>query len=324
MKVRELFEALAPFSTPAAPEVLVLGDSVMEYLSGHDVDRRNLPQIIADTFPPELPVFPLGFYAANARLYRRLVEVLDLYPHFPRVVIAPLSLRSFSPLWDRNPQQQCPAALAALDEAIAHIRRRAQVPFDVAETPLGNDLTAPMASQRGVQAPFKLVGERDLGELLEAWLPRSMTFAENLRKRWLFHVVYYLFEFDETHPLFADWRRLIEVVRSRGSRLVLYSAPFNHFDATTHVGTIFPLLLDENLAVLRRFAAAAGGAGDVRYHELATQFPPDCFYDPVEHLNEHGRQRLAGMMLEWSRARLPAGGCPPDPVPAPERACARL
>jgi len=79
-------------------DVVYLGDSVLESLSGRDVDRRDISQMLDDLLDNR-SVVRVSHAGYGMEVYLRFAEYLARQPVRPRILVVPLNLRSFSALW---------------------------------------------------------------------------------------------------------------------------------------------------------------------------------------------------------------------------------
>jgi hypothetical protein len=109
----ELFNSAKP-----TPEVLYLGDSVVERISKYDVDTRTLGTMVGDCLQGKLSVAYIAHSAYHLRIFYGFIQVIKTLKRRPHVIILPINLRSFSPQWDLNPVWQLePERLSKVLEA---------------------------------------------------------------------------------------------------------------------------------------------------------------------------------------------------------------
>ena len=81
---------------------LLMGDSVIRGISHHDSDQRGLDDYLQAVCPKEniLTVCHGGY---NSIIFQRFLSLLAKAKAKPRLIIIPINLRSFSPIWYLHP-----------------------------------------------------------------------------------------------------------------------------------------------------------------------------------------------------------------------------
>jgi len=281
-------------SAAHAPEVLLFGDSVMERVSRHDVDRRDLGALVAAALPA-LSVLKISHSAFNPVIYAALARVVAQCPRVPRVTVLPINLRCFSPQWDLHPAWQFTQEIACIEAWLADSTSEIPALQDVRET------AGFLADYAAQPVNYPLSGLRTVGEfrarVLEA--PGNDA-ARDSRAR-------DIFIFHYTHPLTPDHRRLtalrdtVASLMGAGTRVLAYVTPVNHAAGVRLVSDAFATSVRHNVRVLR--AALAGT--EIQLLDLSDALAADRFFHEdlaTEHLNETGRAELAARVADAVRA----------------------
>jgi hypothetical protein len=284
--LREIVEA---FSSPTPPERLVLGDSVSLRVANEDRDRRDLGAMVRESLLP-VPVLCVAGSAFNLRIYEAFIRVLQRLPTRPRVVIAPINMRSFSPQWHLNPAWQLTAELKAIKAWIADPASPIATIPDVTLAP------AEYATYDRLPANIPWSTRETLGSFRALALRREGG-PERSRELMAWHYAYRL---EPAHPLFGSLDALARACRALGVDLQLFCTPINVEFGRRIVGPPFDDALSTNLAVVHERCRSNG----IRLHDWSGALPAAAFFHPetlTEHLAESGRRWLAERIVACLR-----------------------
>ena len=76
-RTRDLYALQRAYATASGPDVLIVGDSMMTYVSRRDDDRRSLAAMVGDELPPGTTVHVIGGPGYNARLTMAYLSALE-------------------------------------------------------------------------------------------------------------------------------------------------------------------------------------------------------------------------------------------------------
>jgi hypothetical protein len=286
--LREIVEA---FSSSPPPEFLIFGDSVSLRVADEDRDRRDLCAMVRESLLP-VPALCVGGSAFNLRIYEAFVRVLRRVPTRPRMLIAPINMRSFSPQWHLNPAWQLTAELKAIDAWIA------DPASPIAAIP---DVTLAPADYAGFdRLPVDIPSSKreTLGSFRALALSREGG-PERSRELMAWHYAYRL---DPAHPLLASLDALARGSRALAIDLHLFCTPVNVEFGRRILGPRFDDALSTNLAVVHERCRSLG----VLLHDWSGALPAAAFFHPetlTEHLAESGRLWLADRIVACLRPR---------------------
>jgi hypothetical protein len=286
--LRALVEA---FSSPAPPEHLMFGDSVSLRVANEDRDRRDLCAMVRESLLP-IRALCVGGSAFNLRIFDAFVDVLRRLPRQPRMLTAPINVRSFSPQWHSNPAWQLTAELKAIDAWIADSASPIAPIPDVTLAP------ADYAAYDRLPANIPASRRRTLGDFRALALGREGG-AERSRELMAWHYAYRL---ERAHPLLRSLESLAMKCRAAGIGLQLFCTPVNVEFGRLALGREFDEAFSANLAVVDERCRSIG----VRLHDWSGALPAAAFFHPetlTEHLVESGRLWLAERIVASLRTR---------------------
>ena len=268
-------------------DVVLMGESVLNYVGPDDADHRTLARMVADGLPglTTLAVHGGGYHA---ELLTEYVRLLATKPVRPKVVVVPLWPRGRLRPWIEHPRfghVEALRRLRTLDPSTPPRRVRGS---------LRRETSADF--ERYYTLPYEtLLGERTIGDYARPLKRSGMDPAERLRVLYAFH---------HGAPVLPEGlvavAALGEALRDLGCASFAYETPVSVQTGERVLGPDFRSTVAENFAAMGR---AFGG--DVI--ETGSAFGEDEFIDPTdgtEHLNDRGRTRLAAILLEQVTKRL--------------------
>lgn len=262
------------------PDVLFLCDStVMGNIE--DADQRLTPVILQELLP-DTTIGYLFYPGWTLEIYDVLLRYLADRGARPKIVVAPVNIRSFGVPWYRYPAMQFPRLKFSLEHGSPWSR-----PFI---KPLlifkAGDMTPITTAEFGqaIAAEYQ-ESVRRFGAPIHA-APGGRVFGL------MSSYCTYVFLVNEDHPLLDAMQSLSVHARESGAKLLLYAAPIDlqHLEET--LGGAAVEAVRENIARIHQ----AGIQFDVRIMETAYALQNGDFL-PVgvtaSHLRDTGRRRLA-------------------------------
>lgn len=282
---KDLLELVRWYDKERSPEVLFLGDSVVERISWGDSNRLSLGQMLER----ELGQSRLGTISRsgyNPIVFYHLILALGRLKRKPRVLVLPVNMRCFSPQWDLNPLWQFTREIEVLKR---FTRGRAS------DLGLGADPEEdPVLFERFDAAEVDYPGTpyRRIGEFRSRILQKPVTVEETafrLRQIFIFH---YLYPLDYGHRKLVFLRQAAKEIVAMGIQPFFYFTPINYQAGSRHVGELFLDRFQKNKAVVTAAVDLASGLFRKDYSlSLGSEF---FFTDDnaTEHLNDAGRETL--------------------------------
>lgn len=268
-------------------DVVLMGESVLNFVGPDDADRRTLARMVADGLPGlrTLAVHGGGYHA---ELLTEYVRLLAAGQSPPKVVVVPLWLRGRLRPWIEHPRfghVDAMRRLRALEPSTPQWRVRGSLRRETSAD-FERYYTLPYAS---------LLGERIIGDYARTLKSPDMDPAERLRMLYAFH---------HGSPVLPEGlvavTALGEALRELGCASFAYETPVSVQTGERVLGPDFRSTVAENFAVMGK---AFGG----EVLETGTAFGEDAFIDPTdgsEHLNETGRTQLSAILLQHISKRL--------------------
>lgn len=262
--------------------------------------------MILDCFDAEdggrAPVRIVSYGAYNLRLFRHVLEAAEQAGWRPRTVTFVVSLRSFGPIWLGTPEWQWDGHARWLAAFAA-----GRDPDAGAETDLPSDLPARqaafLASGLDMLGPIPGVVSRTIADFQAFVADKS----EDARVRRLTEVfaAYHGFAIADGHPLLAELRRAADAAARMGAEVHGYIPPVNLEAGMHYLGEGLRRQVRANVAAVRialgsRLDASRLNTGGFRLHDYSEMFPAALFLrpeQPTEHLNDHGRRKLAELLF---------------------------
>lgn len=296
----ELAKLIAGFDGEAAstPEVLFFGDSVSLRVSRDDADTDTLPQMLAKRLGGESRLLSIAHTAYHAEVYSALTKVLRVTRTRPKLVILPINLRSFSPQWDLYPEWQFRDEGRAVDAYLANPELGIMGVNEVAMT---SDL---LRQFDAIPVRYALSDKTRVGEFRQtiAATPRSeQERASRRREIFIYHYTHLL---DPGHRKLAALDDCVGTLAALGIPALVYITPINWSAGARYAGEEFVAAVEANVATVDRRFAHCGGAMSSRVVDFSMLLGSGCFFsehDATEHLNQEGRERLVGELLQACR-----------------------
>jgi hypothetical protein len=278
------------------PDVVAFGDSNWVFRAGYDEDQRNLGAMIAGELGPDISFHvcaSAGYYSALERAYIRQIRINGGRP----VIVVPLCARLAQRAWCCHPRYTYAEAIAAIDafdERTPTWKIRARFP----------EPTPADYARYGQTEVTTFVGTTTVDELRSRILkPEQHGIDETERRRWLYayhHGERVPADSPDLEPLVA----LGQELRELGSEIVVFETTHPVDEGVALWGEQFREVGANNLRVMRE-ALERGYGAPIDVLECGMACDRSMFIDPAdgsEHLNQRGRQLIAGLLAERIRA----------------------
>lgn len=279
-------------ATGRPPDVLCLGDSVLERVSHHDTDRRTLGEMLAASVGPGRTLLPISGSGYHVEVYRALLRSMAALRHRPTTVLVTVNVRSCSPQWDLNPRFAFGEELRAVD---AFVRDpSASVPRIREDAPVSR---AALRHWSAATVDYPGSTFRTVGEFQSAIGDGGGDDPVRLRRIFEYH---YMHRLVRTHRKLTGWSATFDLLRDLGVRCVAYVTPINVEGGTRLVGDAFAAAVRANVAVFAE-AMSARAHERLRFLDLSELLGEGDFFrrhEATEHINADGRRKLAARLVE--------------------------
>ena len=301
-EVRQARRLARAVRSSSPPDVVAFGDSVWGFRADYDVDKRKLPDMLDAELGSGVSMHRCdgaGYYSTLITAYLRVIEHSQARP----VLLVPLCARFGSIAWSTHPWYLYPGAIEALGHIdpgapLRRIHARRRLPGPETWDGYGSQVittfagTGPIDDLRG---PLK----DPVGHRLEEHERRRMLYA--------FHFGEHL---DPANRGVLEVERMGQVLRGLGAPVVPYETCIPVDEGVALWGEQFRDNAAHNLQVMRE-ALRRGYGEPIEVVRAGLIFERPEFIDPAdgtEHLNEHGRIRLARLLADATRAAMHAAG----------------
>lgn len=277
-------------------DVLYLGDSAAVFTAPDDADQRTLTQMLLDDLGTDVQVHAVaggGYGPQLQEAYVRLVVPSGQRP----LVLFPECIRLAYRAWTRHPvygYERATRALLAADPNGPTWRIRAALPPH----------TEAQMREHDTRRHVTLAGKTTVGEhRVPLKDPRGHGLSDDEQQALLY--AYHHGGRLEDGTGLPRTLALGATLRAHGFPVVAYQTPVPVERGTELLGDVLDDLVRLNFLDLDRAFAEGYGPHDVL--QTGRSFGTSDFIDPTdasEHLNEHGRLRLAAILSAAVRERL--------------------
>lgn len=296
---RDVIEVLRA-TVKHAPDTLVLGDSVLERVANHDRDRRSLAQMIIEMMPDDTRTECISYSAYHIGVFYLLMQAFSVMNFTPSLLIIPINMRSFSPQWHLNPLFRCQQHIQILKKFIGSELHSIVPDLYGADHSVGireffnTSTTQPFSSYNKVSDFLDIINT----------VPTT-TAERNWRFKNLF-IYHYLLPLSSDHPNLHILSDFLKLADKCNFKVLLYTTPVNFEGGVQYVGEVFMEQLLTNVRVVKESLAASSNSSALRgqsftFCDFSVSLDCSHFFNPhesTEHLNESGRNILAGMIAK--------------------------
>ena len=274
--------------------ILYFGDSVIKGTVPSDSDKRSIPQLLEAQLSNKR-VGRVSHAAYQMDLFLDYCRYVIRHPTPPEIIVIPINMRSFSPLWDLMPwcQFDVERILLSQNRFLLKAFMRPLRIFDYKPTP---SITEEEFLRSDV---FR--GSVRIGEVEDFQGPeyRAITEGNTIRK---IHANY-LFPLDRDHRKMRSMRLIAEELTRAGIRPVFYVTPVDVQSCAEYEPEFA-----EDLAQKVHLIEEILKARNVPLIDLSTSVDPEGFfwsYDPGllhypnEHINQRGKKIVANRLAEF-------------------------
>lgn len=273
-------------------DLMYLGDSTLALPAGDVTVGEILQELL-----PDQRVAQTAHPAYGLDLFQSLVEYIDRRDAWPRTLVLPVNMRSFSPEWDMRPAYQFEreTRVLALGLPWARVLYRPFDAFGVFQPTIteqqflnapvydGDTLIGRVKDYESEESVASLKG--DAGNVYrEVKLEDQETAQDVLR-------YHYMANLEPDHRKLDAMVALSRLAAEHHVQVILYVTPINSALGERFLGPAFSERLAENVKVVQ-FRLAAASLENVSLLDLTFDLEAHYFVD-MEHLTEAGKEYVA-------------------------------
>ncbi len=263
-------------------DVIYFGDSTLTNVSQLDINKAHTYEMLDDMVPQQVSGVPHSAY--HLGLYALFADYIAAQEAQPEVVIMPINLRSFSPVWDLGPPFQFDKERLFLTENNPLWLKAFYTPLSVF------GYFDPSISFQAYESSPVFDGTEQVGTVREydQYLTGGVT-DEGVRAS---VVYFYMAQLTPEHRKLQAMLELIETYNEQDIDVILYLTPIDYEFGEQQLGVRFNRQVLSNTAVITQMLENQ----DVIFLDLTFDLESEHFNwknYPNEHLTEYGRFYVA-------------------------------
>lgn len=263
-------------------QIIYFGDSVSEFISTKDLNKRTIPQLIQQNLPGvRIGTVIQGGYNMNVFLnYSKLIAKSSKPP---KIVIIPINFRTFSPIWYKNPPFLFTKEVLFLNFD--------GLPVDIVYKPLVFFKIIDLLERQQLKEfnNSKIYNvDNVVGKLADFTKDDYGKSADEKMRNKI--IVNYMFKLSQEHKLINSMQNLSQLLNTKNVKVVFYITPVDYKTAEQYWGSSFKNNLEENVKFLKKIAKENNAdLLDLSQDLDTTNFGWQEETYINEHLNEKGR-----------------------------------
>ncbi len=275
-------------------EIVYFGDSVIAYSDPHDLDKRLLTKMVEEELG-DGDIIAIHQGAFYLRIYGAYVEFIASQEKKPKVIVVPISLRSFGPQWDARPGYQFSSEIYRISPQHSQIG----VLWDRIKKLSDNSNEREKDEERWMSQPvyFNTTVIGTVKDFHYGILGDEKNKEELIREKFVYN---YLFALQQNQRNLDSLKHIITLAKENNVGLVLYIEPIDYRAGEKAVGPKFIPLVRGNIDVIRKTAERE----DAVLYDFSQSLNSSAFsyaYIPDEHLNEDGKKELSRLVVSAIR-----------------------
>ncbi|MEM7333966.1 MAG: hypothetical protein AAF490_17915 [Chloroflexota bacterium] len=269
----------------AETAVIYFGDSSLTNVSPLDENKDPIHIMLQDSVAQSVGGVPHSAY--HLGLYAEFAHYIAAQETQPDVVIVPINLRSFSPIWDIGPSFQ-------FDKETLYLRENNPLWLKAFYTPLSifRWYTPSVSHQEYVDTAV-YDGTEQVGTVRE--FNDILTSGVTAESREASLIYSYMAQIPPDHRKLKAMIELVDTYQSHNIDVILYITPIDYQFGESLLGERFTVQVENNTVVISQLLADK----DVQLLDLTFALESEFFnWDkyPNEHLTEHGRSFIADQL----------------------------
>jgi hypothetical protein len=273
-------------------DVLYLGDSTLILPVGEVTTGEILQELL-----PNRRIEQVAHPAYGLDLFHDYVAYMDRRGVWPRTLVLPINIRSFSPAWDMRPAYQFEKErrILAMGLPLARLLLRPLEIFGFFRPSISQQafLNAPVYDGDVLVGKVREFEVLAAGEVLQegaqnAYREVDLEDEETAQAVLTYH---YMFNLEPDHRKLDAMIAVAELAAQRGVDVIFYISPVNVQQGERFLGPAFSERFSDNVRVVQSRLDAAS-LGNVTVVNLAFDLPAYDLTD-TEHLTEKGKEYIA-------------------------------
>jgi len=273
------------------PNVLILGDSVLERISHHDQDTIPLGILLKNAYK-NCNTYVISSTAFNFLIFEQIAIFIKNNNLKIDQIILPINMRSFSPQWLNNPKWK-------LEEEVLTTRifpkKINSIYKFVKNTKIFNKIEK-FIYGRSV-SEYHLYGKKrasDFGRIVSD--KSNSIYSRDFRLKSIF-IFHYLFKINGKNEGILAMKKFLIICKLENIHLYMYITPINYQAAEHLIGRDFIKKYYKNVAFVKNQISRIIKSGLV-LKDFSTACKKNSFfslYDATEHLNQEGRSIIVSL-----------------------------
>jgi hypothetical protein len=257
--------------------LIVMGDSVSLRISKFDSNKKNLIEIITDLLSKNFSFIKVIGSGFNFKNYGEFIDLLQVDENLKNIIIVPLNLRSFSYQWSLEKKWSYDTLVKKKNNLIYKYY------FRIYYYVLQN-------------MPHRYIGDILLSN---NYFRKYISSQKNIKNKYQKIFIYHYGFINPSKVMIKKYHRfIVECQKKRIYKTIIYVAPFNWEGALKSGASEVVENLDR---IKRQILNSIKLSDDYHIVDLSTYLNSDNFFhefEPTEHLNERGRERVARVLAE--------------------------
>lgn len=283
-----------------SPDVLFLGDSVLDSISKFDKNTKTLDQMVAAYLNDKISMGCISRAAYHIGVYYQFSRLLQYLTSKPKIVVFPINMRSFSPQWYLNPEHRCTELVRKIEKHIGRFGNSVNKDLYGIDKQISKSV---FLNTRVFYPGTSFQYIKDFENII-ATKPEDKD-GIIFRRRHIF-IYHYMYKLEPTHPKLLLLRDLIQLLKDMQIVSVIYITPVNFKAGLKHAGDDFMRVFSSNLQVVFNCLGCTSKSASKNpvfineqscvFGDYSQSLGPEYFFNedhPTEHLNETGRASLA-------------------------------
>jgi hypothetical protein len=269
-------------------DIIYFGDSSDTDYSNKDLDKRSISQMLEEILP-NYSMASISNPAYAADIFLEFCKHMIRQKYYPKIVIIPINMRSFSPSWDRNWGWQFEKEKAILKNKLFFMFFKTMEVFDKNNKRF-NEIT-----QSEFENTEVFNGEKAVGRVKDFEGHEFRHYSEENMKNSILY--FYMFSLKNDHRKLKSLAEVAKILLENNIKPVFYITPIDYETGERYFPGEFSERLKNNVETIK----SAFKENNLEILDLSADLKTDFFAwekYPNEHLDEKGRKYVAEKIAE--------------------------